>query len=661
MKKKAPHSAPSGIFAVALLCFSLVPVSISGSALVPEIDPIVDTARLLEGGVDGEALEHYVRIREAAELDPLVRNASDFGSVVYIDPSASTNGSGTSPEDPLDSWTRVSIASGTAYLQKAGTEEVIPSLFDNVPADVLFGAYGTGPRPVLSTSSQVSGDQALIRLSNASTGVVIRDLHLRAPNLAACINLRWSREATVYNNELENASWSIRVFRDDHKILGNIVHTITFDGIFIEGGSDIEIGWNLIFRVNERWEPPHTPENVAFGDGIQLLNVGNWHVHHNVIDRSSAGNKFCLISNYTNPDYAGTGLLEHNYLIGPRAGPDGGATVFFGSIREENPYIVRYNTFVRSEVSTLWHTHANLVVYGNIFADNAGGINNNGIQTRYYNNVFWNFSGQIMRNGGRLANNIIDNRKSANTLPASMSFNDHNLFTTTIVRGGNNNLQGDPAFVDAENGDFRLTSGSPAINAGRVVTEPLIAVDRAGTPVPQGDAPDIGAFEYVPGLAGVPAFPTGVQANPRELAVIVSWNPVDGATGYEVWRRTGAETQATRVATTETPGFTDTGLTDGEFYLYQITAVNETGASLRSMPVGASPRPPRTDWAGFDLIDGNWVDTEPWLGPLNVEEAPWLYSTVGEGWMYIPEEFVTMEGSWLFAPRRGHIDEVPMQ
>ena len=656
MKHTPAHSTLPGILAVASLCFALVPLSISGTALVPEIHPVVDTARLLDGGVDAEALEHYVSIRDAAELEPLVRNASDFASVVYIDPSASTNGSGASPEDPFDSWTRVTIASGTAYLQKAGTEEVIPSLFDNVPADVLFGAYGEGPRPILSTSSQVSGDQALIRLSNASTGVVIRDLHLRAPNLAACINLRWSREATIYNNELENASWSIRVFRDDHKILGNIIHTITFDGIFIEGGSDIEIGWNLIFRVNERWEPPHTPENIAFGDGIQLLNVGNWHVHHNVIDRSSAGNKFCLISNYTNADYAGTGLLEHNYLIGPRAGPDGGATIFFGSVRAENPYVVRYNKFVRGQVATLWHTVANLVVYGNIFADNAGSINNNGIQTRYYNNVFWNFSGEIMRNGGRLANNIIDNRRSGNTLPASMSFNDHNLFTTTVVRGGNNNILGDPAFVDAENGDFRLTSGSPAINAGMVVTEPLIAVDRAGTPVPQGDAPDIGAFEYVPEMAGVPAFPTGVQANPRELAVIVSWDPVDGATGYEVWRRTGAETEATRVATTDTPGFTDTDLTDGEFYLYQITAVNQAGASLRSVPVGASPRPPRTDWAGFDLIIGSWIDTEEWLGPLNVAEAPWLYSTVGEGWMYIPEEFVTMEGSWLFAPRSVHAE-----
>ncbi len=50
----------------------------------------------------------------------------------------------------------------------------------------------------------------------------------------------------------------------------------------------------------------------------------------------------------------------------------------------------------------------------------------------------------------------------------------------------------DPAFIDPATGDFRLQSGSPALDAG---TDTGLTVDFDGDPVPQGDGPDIGAFE----------------------------------------------------------------------------------------------------------------------------------------------------------------------
>ncbi len=50
-------------------------------------------------------------------------------------------------------------------------------------------------------------------------------------------------------------------------------------------------------------------------------------------------------------------------------------------------------------------------------------------------------------------------------------------------------------FVDPDNGDYRLKPGSPAIDAGAETGD---TEDIAGTPVPQGAAPDIGAYEFVP-------------------------------------------------------------------------------------------------------------------------------------------------------------------
>ncbi len=51
-----------------------------------------------------------------------------------------------------------------------------------------------------------------------------------------------------------------------------------------------------------------------------------------------------------------------------------------------------------------------------------------------------------------------------------------------------------PSFVNPEQRDFHLARGSPCIDAGGPVDH---EADFDGTPVPQGAAPDIGAFEFV--------------------------------------------------------------------------------------------------------------------------------------------------------------------
>jgi hypothetical protein len=58
--------------------------------------------------------------------------------------------------------------------------------------------------------------------------------------------------------------------------------------------------------------------------------------------------------------------------------------------------------------------------------------------------------------------------------------------------GKNGNINGDPLFVNAPAGDYDLTAGSPAVNAGTTIGAP--SYDIAGAP--RDAPPDIGAFEF---------------------------------------------------------------------------------------------------------------------------------------------------------------------
>jgi hypothetical protein len=76
-----------------------------------------------------------------------------------------------------------------------------------------------------------------------------------------------------------------------------------------------------------------------------------------------------------------------------------------------------------------------------------------------------------------------------------------NCLTAPLPDGaydGGGNLTGDPLFVNAAAGDYRLAAASPCINAGALdgYAQDDDAVDLDARPRVLGSAPDIGAYEY---------------------------------------------------------------------------------------------------------------------------------------------------------------------
>jgi acid phosphatase len=88
-----------------------------------------------------------------------------------------------------------------------------------------------------------------------------------------------------------------------------------------------------------------------------------------------------------------------------------------------------------------------------------------------------------------------------------------------------------------------------------------------------------------------PSVPTGLSSTPGTGQVKLSWNassdPDDAVASYNIYR------DGARIASSTSPSFTDTGLTNGRSYSYQVSAVDTHGnESGSSSALSAAPQPP---------------------------------------------------------------------
>jgi hypothetical protein len=127
-----------------------------------------------------------------------------------------------------------------------------------------------------------------------------------------------------------------------------------------------------------------------------------------------------------------------------------------------------------------------------------------------------------------------------------------------------------------------------------------------------------------------PAAPTGLKATASSGQVALTWTASTGATSYKVYRSTsqgGEGATAYQTGLTAT-AFTDTGVSNGTTYYYQISAVNTVGESARTVEVSATPQvPPPAAPTGLTAAAGNAQVTLTWTASTNATSYDVFRST----------------------------------
>ncbi|MBO9605023.1 MAG: right-handed parallel beta-helix repeat-containing protein [Paenibacillaceae bacterium] len=263
--------------------------------------------------------------------------------------------------------------------------------------------------------------------------------------------------SSFYNNGETKTCNNVSTVLWPHPIEGlqvynNIVDKTTWDGIQVGAATkDVSIHDNIVTNFSTL--------NVQFQSSGISLNPGTTGLLYNNYVKDGFGHGIMNLGRGDND-------IFNNVVVNAS-----GSGIFSDDRRNEADPVfdhagvrIMNNTIVNPGSHGMWMW--NLQTYGNTF----------------YNNIV------IQPNAGTT---MPDNttREFVKLQKGGIDWTEANNFYSTGTTG--------IGFVDAASGDYRLQSGSPAIDAGRDLSAAGVTFDLAGTERPQGEAFDIGAYEYV--------------------------------------------------------------------------------------------------------------------------------------------------------------------
>lgn len=386
--------------------------------------------------------------------------------------SANGDGSAGNPWNSLDSLNAYKFSPGdTVFFERgsswSGSFEITASGTEEDP--IVFTAYGSGDLPSLSNPDSGTNDGNAIRISASYITIeklYVHDCGLSGPRTVAGI-ANFNREdhhIVVQHCEFKGCRVAVRLYAHDVRISNNYMHS-PGGGInewwgpmaIVGAGYNGEISFNHI-------EGFLAPNNYGYdGGAIELDDEGihtNWKIHHNI----SLGNEGFLES-YDDSECEDCtwGEIEicYNYSDDYQWFIDG--PIGRDAIIENNTVlrVLPANTDFNWCIS-LHHRIPEASVRNNIF------VLANGVTAFEWENP-----------GSSTSDNIYFSVDNSLSNPKGYILKDGEIIA-------------DPLFVNYEERDLHLQEGSPAVDMAEASRYEF---DLEGNPVPQGNAPDAGAFE----------------------------------------------------------------------------------------------------------------------------------------------------------------------
>jgi len=426
-------------------------------------------------------VQHKAKV-EASDLSkiylPLIfsyREVCPSDTCYYIDSnSGSDSNSGTLPDKPWKTLTNINSAHfqpGTTVLFKRGsawTGTITVGSSGTADKPIKFTAYGTGAAPLLTNPGDTDNNESIIKARGDY--LIIENLQLRDSGVGIYL---WSDHNIVQNCEISNTGLGIVARGQYNLITYNYVHDTrmivntpgTFgddwggDGINIENAHN-EVSFNRLVNCEA-----FSYDYGLGGGAIEIWQNGDYaSIHHNW-SYNSAG--FIEVAS----DGTGSAInvsMFYNVIINAtrftviHVTPDHGATVVRNfrvenntllDLRSHDPLIGEYIAFSGNPTSGTYYLRNNIIYLSDYYTVTKDPI-------EHQNNLFYF-------------------RNSRTTLG--------------FTAGPGELVRVDPQFVDLANQDFHLKATSPARNAGINLG---YTVDFDLNPVPSGNLPDLGAFEF---------------------------------------------------------------------------------------------------------------------------------------------------------------------
>ena len=327
---------------------------------------------------------------------------------------------------------------------------------------IVYSAYGEGPNPVIKNP----GSDKAVAININAKWIVVENFLVREAH-AAGIDINAGAEHNIIRkNEATKVGIGIAVHGDHNLITRNYAHDLTM--VRNTKGGDDDFG----------------------AVGIWLFSSGNEVSYNRMINCKAPsfdyGSDGGVVEFYGDVD---SSYVHHNY--GENCD---GAFEIGGQGETVSHNVIAYNVFVNNGVAGGFHVGGK---FGVIVEDMR--IENNVFLDTIHSDYaigFWN--GVPHPGNFAYRNNIfyIPNYQRVSNDPGFI--HENNLYflegkKDIGITPGPGEKIADPLFRNVNEKDFHLSPGSPAIDAGKDLK---YTKDFEGKKVPEGSAPDIGAFEF---------------------------------------------------------------------------------------------------------------------------------------------------------------------